>query len=80
VALDARWIRKLIEKPMVTLQTYNRSGVKYQDYDEMLLTLLPRKIADGDLKDALRNYFSIRTKSDDGETSLYADASERFAP
>jgi hypothetical protein len=85
VTLDERWFWKLIEaphgsKPVVTLQTYNRVGVKYQDYDEMLLTLLSRKPEDGDLKDALREYFAIRAKRDDGETTLYADALERFAP
>jgi hypothetical protein len=83
VTLNERWLWKLIEKPdelkpTVTLQTYNRGGVKYQDYDEMLLTLLPKKPVDGELKDALRKYFTERARLDDGETTLYTDALERF--
>jgi hypothetical protein len=84
VRLDERWIWKLIEKPdetkpVVTMQTYNRGEVKYQDYDEMLLALLPRKTQNADLKNALRNYFTLRAKSGDGQTTLYSDALERFS-
>jgi hypothetical protein len=86
VALDERWLFRLAEnphdtKPKVTLQTYNRrmGGVKYEDYDEMLLELLPLEMETGELKKVLSDYFSIRAKSDDGETSLYRDAKERFS-
>lgn len=85
VELDTRWISLLAVnphemKPKVTLQTYNRrmGGVKYEDFDEMLLGLLPLEMDNSPLKEQLTAYFSIRSKQDDGETSLYKDVKQRF--
>ncbi|MCL1993435.1 MAG: hypothetical protein FWG66_10875 [Spirochaetes bacterium] len=86
VELDERWLFRLAEnpgeaKPKVTLQCYNRraGGVKYEDYDEMLLELLPLYMEDGELKRLLKDYFSQRAKGDDGEITLYRDALTRFS-
>ena len=86
VELDKRWLFDLAknpreEKPKVAFQTYNRrmGGVKYEAYDEMLLELLPLEMEAGELKQALSDYFLVRSKADDGETSLYRDAQERFS-
>lgn len=83
ITFDQRWLYALAQNPMenkpkVTLQSYNRGGVKYEDYDEMLLTLLPQNVEDLTLKEAMREYFAIRVKLDDGETTLYTDAASRF--
>ena len=45
--LDERWLFDLAKdpegrKPTVTWQSYNRSGVPYESYDEMFISLLPR--------------------------------------
>lgn len=83
IAFDQRWLYALAQnptenKPKVTLQSYNRSGVKYEDYDEMLLTLLPQKVEDPALKAAMGEYFALRVHLDDGETQLYTDAANRL--
>ena len=49
VDLDERWLFDLAKdpegrKPTVTWQTYNRGGVLYESYDEMFISLLPRKV------------------------------------
>jgi hypothetical protein len=54
-------------------------GVKYEDYDEMLLELLPLEMETGRLKQVLADYSAARSRRDEGETSLYRDAKERFA-
>ncbi|WP_205516199.1 hypothetical protein [Paenibacillus sp. SYP-B3998] len=46
-------------------------GVKYEDYDEMLLGLLPLEIETGELKQALANNYLIRSKTDAGQSSVY---------
>ena len=38
------WQKTRRAKPAVTWQTYNRGGVLYGSYDEMLISLLPRKV------------------------------------
>lgn len=49
-------------KPTVTWQSYNRSGVLYESYDEMFISLLPRKVENPELKCVLRDYFRIRSQ------------------
>ena len=65
--LDERWLFDLAKapedrKPTVTWQTYNRGGVLYESYDEMFISLLPRKVEDPELRRVLRDYFHIRSK------------------
>ena len=83
--LDRRWLFRLAQKPeeqksKVTLQTYNRrmGGVKFEDYDEMLLELLPLEVEDGELKQLMAGYFKQRKDTDAGGTMLYRDARKRF--
>ena len=67
VELDERWLFDLAKdpegrKPTVTWQSYNRSGVLYESYDEMFISLLPRKVENPELKCVLRDYFRIRSQ------------------
>lgn len=64
----------------VTWQTYNRGGVLYGSYDEMFISLLPRKVENPELKRILRDYFRIRSEKVKVEESItvYKDATERF--
>ena len=85
VDLDERWLFDLAKdpegrKPTVTWQTYNRSGVLYGSYDEMFISLLPRKVENPELKSILRDYFRIRSEKVKVEESIavYKDAAERF--
>ena len=85
VDLDERWLFDLAKapedrKPTVTWQTYNRGGVLYESYDEMLISLLPHKVENPELKRVLRNYFHIRSQKVKVEESItvYKDAAKRF--
>ena len=85
VELDERWLFDLAKdpegrKPTVTWQSYNRSGVLYESYDEMFISLLPRKVENPELRRALRDYFRIRSEKVSVEESItvYKDAAERF--
>ena len=85
VDLDERWLFDLAKapedrKPTVTWQTYNRGGVLYESYDEMFISLLPRKVENPELKRVLRNYFHIRSEKVKVEESItvYKDAAKRF--
>ena len=85
VELDERWLFDLAKdpegrKPTVTWQTYNRGGVLYGSYDEMLISLLPRKVENPELKRILRDYFHIRSQKKKVAKSItvYQDAAERF--
>ena len=85
VDLDERWLfdsAKAPEdrKPTVTWQTYNRGGVLYESYDEMFISLLPRKVENPGLRRVLRDYFRIRSEKVSVEESItvYKDAAKRF--
>ena len=85
VDLDERWLFDLAKapedrKPTVTWQTYNRGGVLYESYDEMLISLLPSKVENPELRRILRDYFRIRSEKVRVEESItvYKDAAERF--
>ena len=85
VELDERWLFDLAKdpegrKPTVTWQSYNRSGVLYESYDEMFISLLPRKVENPELKCVLRDYFRIRSQKKKVAKSItvYQDAAERF--
>lgn len=85
VALDERWLFDLAKdpegrKPTVTWQTYNRGGVLYESYDEMFISLLPRKVENPELRRVLRDYFRIRGQKKKVAKSItvYRDAAERF--
>ena len=85
VDLDERWLFDLAKapedrKPTVTWQTYNRGGVLYESYDEMLISLLPRKVENPELRRILRDYFRIRSEKVRVEESItvYKDAAKRF--
>ena len=85
VDLDERWLFDLAKdpegrKPTVAWQTYNRSGVLYGSYDEMFISLLPRKVENPELKRILWDYFRIRSEKVRVEESItvYKDADERF--
>jgi len=85
VALDERWLFDLAkdpegQKPMVTWQSYNRGGVLYESYDEMFISLLPRKVENPELKRVLWDYFRIRSQKKKVAKSItvYQDAAERF--
>ena len=85
VDLDERWLFDLAKapedrKPTVTWQTYNRGGVLYGSYDEMFISLLPRKVENPELRRILRDYFRIRSEKVRVEESItvYKDAAERF--
>lgn len=85
VDLDERWLFDLAKdpegrKPTVTWQTYNRGGVLYESYDEMFISLLPRKVDNPELKRVLRDYFHVRSQKKKVAKSItvYQDAAERF--
>ena len=85
VDLDERWLFDLAKapedrKPAVTWQTYNRGGVLYESYDEMFISLLPRKVENPELRRVLRDYFHIRSQKVKVEESItvYKDAVKRF--
>ena len=85
VDLDERWLFDLAKapedrKPTVTWQTYNRGGVLYESYDEMLISLLPRKVENPELRRVLRDYFRIRSEKVRVEENItvYKDAAKRF--
>ena len=85
VDLDERWLFALAKdpegkKPAVTWQTYNRGGVLYGSYDEMFISLLPRKVENPELRRVLRDYFRIRSEKVRVEESItvYKDAAKRF--
>lgn len=85
VELDERWLFDLAKdpegrKPTVTWQSYNRSGVLYESYDEMFISLLPRKVENPELKRILQDYFHIRSQKKKVAKSItvYQDAAERF--
>lgn len=68
VDVDERWLFTLAKdakskKPKVHWQAYNRrkGGVSFENYDEMLLELLPEKIENKELKELLYNYFKERS-------------------
>lgn len=86
VELDERWLFDLAKdpvgrKPTVTWQTYNRGGVLYGSYDEMFISLLPRRVANPELRRVLRDYFRIRSEKVRVEESItvYKDAAKRFS-
>ena len=83
--LDERWLFDLAKDPegrkhTVTWQTYNRGGSLYGSYDEMFISLLPRKVENPELKRILREYFRIRSEKVKVEESItvYKDAAKRF--
>ena len=83
--LDERWLFDLAKdpegrKPTVTWQTYNRGGSLYGSYDEMFISLLPRRVANPELRRVLRDYFRIRSEKVRVEESItvYKDAAKRF--
>lgn len=85
VRLDERWLFDLAANPherkiKVTWQSYNRSGILAESYDEMLISLLPLKIANSQLNEVLKNYFSVRARKVKVASSItvYKDAAERF--
>ena len=58
VDLDERWLFDLAKDPQgrkstVTWQAYNRGGVLHESYDEMFISLLPRKVENPELKRVL---------------------------
>ena len=87
VNFDPRWYSLLAtnpleRKPRVTWQQYNRSGVLYESYDEMLLSILPPKIDDAALKAQLYDYFKVRSEHHKvaDSISVYKDALKYYAP
>lgn len=83
IALDEQWLFRLAKdpkktKPMVTLQSHHRIAEKNQDYDEMLLALVPKALKDGPLKRAMSSYFTIRATFDAPDSGLYQEALKRF--
>ena len=85
VRLDERWLFDLAAiKPdhniKVTWQSYNRSGILAESYDEMLISLLPLKITNPKLKTVLKDYFSARARMIPVFPSItvYKDAAQRF--
>ena len=59
---------------------YDISQVLYESYDEMFISLLPRKVENPELKRILRDYFRIRSQKKKVAKSItvYQDAAERF--
>lgn len=86
IEFDSRWYEKLAinpleRKPKVCWQQYNRSGVLYESFDEMLLSILPVKLDDLKLKRQLYHYFQVRSEHHlvAKSITLYQDALTRFA-
>lgn len=87
VNFDPRWYSLLAtnpleRKPKVAWQQYNRSGVLYESFDEMLLSILPPKIDDATLKAQLFDYFKKRSEHHKVANSItvYSDALKYYAP
>ena len=87
VDIDERWLFALAKdakskKPKVHWQTYNRrqGGVSFENYDEMLLGLLPEKIENKELKELLYIYFKERSQivKVPKSVSVYEDALSRL--
>ena len=74
--LDERWFAFLTEKHIekVTLQAYNRSGVLYESYDEMLAEIIPQPLYNENIKQQLQTYFIRREKEHNGFSELYLHA------
>ena len=70
------------KKPKVHWQVYNRrkGGVSFENYDEMLLGLLPEKIESKELKELLYKYFKERSQiiNVPKSVSTYEDALSRL--
>ena len=67
----------------ITMKTwYSKADIALlgEDYDEMFISLLPRKVENSELKRILRDYFRIRSEKVRVEESItvYKDAAERF--
>jgi len=62
------------EKPSVTLQIYNRGGVLYEAYDEMLVEIIPYPIRNESLRKNIYDYFVKREKKHNGQSELYIHA------
>lgn len=69
------WLIPVFMKAILT-----QPKVLYGSYDEMLISLLPRKVENPELRRALRDYFRIRSEKVSVEESItvYKDAAERF--
>lgn len=87
VDIDERWLFALAKdakskKPKVHWQVYNRrkGGVSFENYDEMLLGLLPEKIESKELKELLYKYFKERSQiiNVPKSVSTYEDALSRL--
>lgn len=74
--LDERWFDLLSNQHQekVTLQVYNRGGVLYEAYDEMLTEILPNKFQSQIIKQKLQDYFIKREEKHNGSSTLYLDA------
>lgn len=59
------------EKPPVSLQIYNRGGVLYDAYDEMLVKIIPHPIHNESLRQKLYDYFVKREKKHNGQSEVY---------
>ncbi|NDV95242.1 hypothetical protein D0T84_09950 [Dysgonomonas sp. 521] len=62
------------EKPSVTLQAYNRGGVLYDAFDEMLVEIIPYPVQNEQLRQQLCDYFIKREKKHNGQSELYIHA------
>lgn len=87
VDIDERWLFALAKdakniKPEVYWQSYNRrkGGVSYENYDEMLLGLLPERFENKELKEHLYSYFKERAQivKVPESVSVYKDALRRL--
>lgn len=74
--LDERWFKLLIKQHQdkVTLQAYNRSGILYEAYDEMLTEILPNKIQSQIIEQKMKEYFIKREGKHSGSSTLYLEA------
>lgn len=74
--LDERWFELLSNQNQdkVTLQVYNRGGVLYEAYDEMLTEILPNKFQDINIEQKLKKYFIKREKQHNSSSTLYLEA------
>ena len=74
--LDERWFELLVNRHQVkvTLQTYNRGGVLYEAYDEMLAEILPNKFQNQSIEQKLKEYFIKREEKHNGASTLYLEA------
>lgn len=74
--LDERWFADLTENTQdkVCLQAYNRGGVWYEAYDEMLVEILPQTLHDKSIKQNLEEYFIKREQQHNGFSTVYLEA------